>query len=348
MHKKRRGARRLLAGAVCAVLLPGFSAAALPGYTKGRLNLVTEPDDMARMTAYITYYKDGKAAGYDGMTWVEGRRGQALLLDGKTEFLALGHSQLKTNRFSFAAWINWLGAPEGEPEEAQLGQRLFTMSRGDSRWLSFSPHERDAAKSRDGGSLDGLYLDYYFGGGNGQGTRLEQFNAARDGITYALPKNEWHHVAVVSDEQTMKVYIDGRLWFDDILMNSMVEMQALTFKLGGGLTGGLLHAMLDDVGLYEIALTQEQIALLAAGMDPLEENAGPPPSREPYRPTAPAPTAPPSSGAEQDTGEGFRMPGVVLGVTGGLAALVAGLSVLLSIRGKKENSAPRGKGGGRE
>ena len=351
MNRKRKGFCLLLGAAVCcACLLPGFSAAALPGYTDGRLSIVTEPEDFDSVSAYVTYYKDDEEADPSGMTWVDGRNGKALLLDGKSEYLRLGYQQLKAAKVSFAAWVNWKGAPEGADESAELGQRLFTMSRSDNRWLTFSPHARDTSKTVDGGYLDGVYLEYYFAGrGDAEGTHLEQFNAAQEGISYALPKDEWHHVAVVSDEQTMKVYIDGRLWFEDIMINSMVEMQALTFKVGAGISGGYLHAAVDDVGLYEFALSAEQVAMLAAGVDPLEEGATLPPEEEPYLPTEPVET----SSAGQDGGTTgtptiFGLPVATVCIVAGLIVVVVGLSVFLSIRSGSGQKKPpaSGKGGG--
>lgn len=99
---------------------------------------------------------------------------------------------------------------------------------------------------------------------------FEQFNPAADGVSYGLPEGSWHHVAVVSDEHSMKVYIDGTLWFDDPLLMSMVELQALTMKIGAAYDGGrCLHAELDDTALYEVALTADQIRMMAGAWIPL-------------------------------------------------------------------------------
>lgn len=336
-------------GAVISLSLPLPASAALAGFSKGRLTIVREPDELSE---YVTYYKNGEKADPAGMTWVRGRDGgKALLLDGHSEYLELGYAQLKTNRFSFAAWINWQGAAEGKTEDTQYAQRLFTYARRQDHWLSVAPHARDTSKVKDGGYLDGVYLDFHFGGQNGMD--LEQFNPATKGISYGIPQGEWHHLAVVADGQSMKLYVDGRLWFEDILIQSMVELYALSMKIGAGFDeNSYLHAILDDVGLYEIALTAEQVQMLASGVDPLEEGAALPPSTEPYQPTRP--TQPPETSDSEASRSGpatiLGLPPVTIYILISVIVVVVGLSVFLSVRqghSKPQNETSQKKKGGR-
>lgn len=92
MHTAKRGRRRAAALAVCGALLlagilPGFPAAALDGFSRGRLSIVTEPEAVSNK---VSFYKDGREQGTSAMTWVDGRNGKALLLDGKTEYPSAG------------------------------------------------------------------------------------------------------------------------------------------------------------------------------------------------------------------------------------------------------------------
>lgn len=343
---------RLAAAALCgALLLPGLTASALAGFSKGRMWIVTEPEAMSDL---VTYYKDGEEQDKAGLTWVDGRDGgKALLLDGKSEYLQVGSAQLRTNFFSFTAWINWQGAPVGEEETSRYNQRLFTYARRDERWLSFSPFARDTSKlAEDGGYLNGMYLEFNFDAAEGQpATRLEQFNGAQDGISYGLPENEWHHIAVVSNQQTMKVYVDGTLWFDDILIMSMVELRALTMKVGAGVGDeGYLHAILDDVALYETALSAEQVAIMAAGADPLEGETMPE-TTAPYIATQPSVSQADTSTqpAQQGGTSIFGLPVITVALVGGVLVVVIGLSVFLSIRhpGDRSGGKSEKKGGGR-
>ena len=71
-------------------------------------------------------------------------------------------SYTQLDRFSFSTWIKWLVAPDGAEEDARYNHRLFTYSRREERWLAFSPFARDASKQKEGGSLNGIYLDLGF------------------------------------------------------------------------------------------------------------------------------------------------------------------------------------------
>lgn len=352
IYRTKRWGIRLACGILCgALLLPGFSAAALPGYSGGRLNVLGEGGVLPDTVAYCRY---GEEADPAGMTWVDGRNGgKALLLDGKSETLRLGYDQLKLMQFSFAAWVNWLGPAEGQSEESAYSQRLFTIHRRTDNWLSVSPRARDTGKVKDGGYLDGLYLDYTFQD-NADATHFEQFKPVQGGVSNGLPQNEWHHVAVVSDGQRMKLYVNGVLWFDDDFLMYVIDLKALAMLVGGGpWEGSYLHAMLQDVGLYEIALTGEQVAMLAADVDPLAEGAELPASSDPYIPTKPAGSAP-ASQAQAGDGGGmptlFGIPVVAIYIIAGLVVVYMALSVVLSVRQKKRGGPPQppgGKGGGR-
>lgn len=352
MNGTKRWGIRLACGILCgALLLPGFSAAALPGYSGGRLNVLGEggvlPDT-------VTYCRDGEEADPAEMTWVDGRNGgKALLLDGKSEYLRLGYDQLRLMRFSFAAWVNWLGPAEGQSEESAYSQRLFTIHRRTDNWLSVSPHAQDFTKTEGDGYLDGLYLDYTFQN-NADTTHFEQFRPTSGGVSNGLPQNEWHHVAVVSDGQRMQLYVDGVLWFDDDFLMYVIDLRALAMLVGGGpWEGSYLHAMLQDVGLYEIALTGEQVAMLAADVDPLAEGAELPASSAPYIPTKPAESAA-STPAQVEDGGGmptiFGIPVVAIYIIAGLVVVYFALSVVLSVRQSKRDGPPNppgGKGDGR-
>lgn len=85
-------------------------------------------------------------------------------------------------QFSFAAWVNWLGPAEGQSEESAYSQRLFTIHRRTDNWLSVSPRARDTGKVKDGGYLDGLYIDYTFQD-NADATHFEQFKPVQGGVS---------------------------------------------------------------------------------------------------------------------------------------------------------------------
>lgn len=250
--------------------LPSVSAA---GYRNGRINVVDEPETFS--TADVTYYVGEETRPAADMVWVDGgRSGKALQLTGNGEFLRLGYSVTRVTDFTFSGWINW----QGDAGNGLTGQRIFTLARGTSHYLTLSPHMKNTSLYSDGGYLNGIYLRYQYGDVNGKVINL--FNPTGSDITYALPQYEWHHLAVVSDGRTLKLYIDGVRWFEEQLLTTMVELRANTLDIGAGEWGDpTLNALLDDVTLYNTALSESRIKELAGAEE-----------REPYHPTAPPTT----------------------------------------------------------
>lgn len=327
--------------ALTAMLLAGFPASAAQGYVQHKLTIISEPGKTNG--SYVSYYQGDKKQVLSALNWVDGgRSGQAVRLDGVSEYLQLGYYPLQTGQLTFSGWINWLGPPAGKDED-RYGQKLFTLTgavgEGEKTWIAFSPHMRNAEKAdADGRILDGLYFGF-----QKSGTMLiDRFNPAQPGKeNYALPVNEWHHVAMVNTRDYMRVYIDGELWFEDSLLMGIIELRANRFYIGRGLTGEpYLNALLDDVALYDMALSANQIKLLAAGADPLAEGATLP-SRTEQLPTGPVLKPAEPGGATQPAGDGtvFGLPLWTVIVIGVIVAAVVILSIVLSVT---QGNKPKG------
>ena len=88
MSKRRFGKKGASLGTVLALLTVTFAAAvgrplpvaALEGYTNGRMSLVTEPE--AESSPYVAYHTGGEEVDWSQLTWVDGRNGKAVALDG--------------------------------------------------------------------------------------------------------------------------------------------------------------------------------------------------------------------------------------------------------------------------
>ena len=222
----RSGARWLVVPLISLAFLSGLPvSAAREGYVDNKLNVITEPGESS---SYVSFYKDGKKASLDDMTWTDnGRHGKALLLDGVSEYLQIPKKQMAIPSMTFTAWINWQGAKDPADPDGLYGQRIFTVARGTDRFLTLSPHMRNPDKTDDrGGILDGVYVGYAFDPQK-KGTLTELWNPAADGQeSYGLPTGEWHHLAVVTTGKEMLLYIDGRLWQSQLLVRSVAELDA--------------------------------------------------------------------------------------------------------------------------
>lgn len=297
-----------------------------------RLSVVSEPD--ALPADGIRYYRGEEQIAADELTWVDnGYDGKALHLAGDGTFLRLDYTVARVTAFTFSAWVNWQGG--------ESGQRLFSIARGNDNYLTFSPYMHDTALYQNSGFANGVHLRYQFGGENG--TVLDLFNPTDETISYALPRGEWHHVAVTSDARTVQVYIDGVLWLEDRMMTSIYELNAHSLDIGTGEWGDpTLNALLDNVELYRKVLSVSEIQTLAGYSE--EGNVV-------YLPTEPSTTTATTTTtttttttepARQTLGKtlfGVPMWGVY--TLGGIVAAYVTLTVVLNIHDRKRKDGDR-------
>lgn len=244
-----------LAAAVTAA--PGVSA--LYYVNRQPLTLIGEPEEFS---PEIAVYRGEERLAAEDLTWAEeGHSGKALLLPGDGTFLRIDTRVTRVTQFTFSAWINWQGG--------ESNQRLFTVARGTQNYFTFSPNLKD-----DSRGINGVYMGYQAGG-----KKLELYNKAEGGVSYAMPRDQWHHLAVVSDNASFKVYLDGVLWLQDKILANVNGVAAGTFDIGAGVWGDpSLHALLDEVVIYPSALNAGRVRNLAGEREPV------------YLPTEPEPT----------------------------------------------------------
>lgn len=296
----RRLVRLLCISASAAFMALPFTASAAVGYQpedKGKLVVVSEPDNISQ---YVEYCVGGRELRQRDIPWVEGKFGQAVDLAGKGQFLRLWSSQIQSPEMTFSGWFYWRGPVEGQPEEETFAQRFFTFSSRDENWLTVYPHAKNPEITDESGKvLDGVMQELHMGGSREGNMSIYQYTPSESGVeSSGLPINEWHHVAMVWARDSLKLYIDGALFAENSLLISMTSFDARLFTLGGPLDvlGNVsLNALVDEVYLYNYALDSDGIKMLAAGIDPLDENAAPPTTEPPYIPEAPSTTVPPTT-----------------------------------------------------
>lgn len=347
MHRAGRLRRAVLAGVTtmltAAALSAGFAASATVGYPGGRLTMVSEPGESS---SFVSYYVGEQKVAMDSLTWVDkGHTGKAVQLNGQGQALEIGYWQMQMHTMTFSGWFQWLGAAEGMGKETMYSQRLFTMSRNDNVWLTVMPHARDEAKKdADGRIKDGVYMGFSNGSGK-ELTRYDFYNPAVPGReSYGLSVGSWHHIAMTMDGTYLKLYIDGRLWFERMLVLGVEEMRNNSLTVGGGRWNDpTLHALVDDTVVYDFAMTADDIARLYQGIDPQDKTA------VTSETTLSLPTAPSATTAvtTRDNADGtiFGLPRPVAWLVIGMAAVSILLSAIFSIRPPKPQPPHRGEGG---
>ena len=345
MRRQKRAflPRLAVTGAAVLLLGSGLTAGATEGYEpadKGRLIVVGEPDNMS---SHVEYCRGETILDPATIPWVDGGvfGGKAVQLKGGGDYLRLWRNQLKMNTMTFSGWINWRGLTEGLPEETLYQQHFFSFSSRDKYWLTFLPHSRGEEPDENGLIRDGVLTQFYR-----PDAVTHQEKLCLDGVeSKALPQNDWHHVALVMDGQTLTTYIDGEIWVQESMLVHFIEMEPRYFTLGGTLDpwgDTTLNALVDEVYLYNFALDADQIRLLNAGLDPMDPEAVLPEPAAPYLPTKPAATTTSSSAGGQTymslvhggggflTETVFGLPKLTVLLVGGLLALFLVLCVVVN------------------
>ena len=314
--------RRIITTTILFLLcLTGLTADAAAGYSNGRLWIVKEPDVQS---PYVNYYVNGKQKPKQEMDWRDnGRSGKAVSVAGSGQYLEIGYQQVRIHRMTLAGWINWRGAAEGEDEQSAYLQRLFTLSRNDYTYLTLMPHAKNADKN-----IDGVYMEFSMGDKQ-ERVNYEYPNLGDNKESFRLSLNQWHHVAVTMDGQYLRLYIDGNMVYEQLLILGTEEMQSNKLTIGGGRWDKTtLNALIDDYAIYEFAMTSEQIAMLNSGIDPLAEGASLPAKTSA---TQTRPTTTTVHGNEKGDGTLFGIPLPAVWIAGALVILFLVLSVVLSI-----------------
>jgi hypothetical protein len=177
---------------------------------------------------------NGNDARFEGAPeWVEdGKFGKALKFNGSSDYLAAPDSEsldINGDQLSIAAWVNgedWPAANHIVRKIADTGTSAIYMIRV----------QPDTVR---------VYLSTSAGETIVQGTTV-------------LPTNEWVHLALTYDGTEARIYVNGQL---DVSSNVSGEVSESNneLRIGRGEPAGYFVGMIDDVRLYNHALTESEL-----------------------------------------------------------------------------------------
>ncbi len=208
--------RRVTAFAICLMLAFSVAVSAAPETdTAQDIYLLT---DGAIFKAF-TYHGEGEPlieAGKNGE--------QAVTLRG-TEYLTADISELQVP-FTVSTWVN----RQGETAD----QRIFSLvKQGGENYLSISPLVNTAAVGKPAANGFTLLTSCF----KEQFLQENYYNPSADGVTDALPKNSWHHIAFTVNESEIAVFVDGVNWKTVTLPFTYAELRADTLYVGSAADG---------------------------------------------------------------------------------------------------------------
>ncbi len=301
----------LLGGTVSAQRPRGFDA-------QGCMPLITEPGEAAQP---LIFCRGDKDLTMQEVTWVEGLQGQAVRFNGVDEYFRIGYNSLQLADFTLSLWVNWDGASSVAGGSAAENQRIFS-ARGeprDLRYLTLSPLETTAAGEPS--------LRYFM-----------QYHNSSWELTHPqarpLTQGSWYHIALVSTEETVSLYLNGVLLDEEMTMMGLAEMRLYQLYFGKGTSkegDGYFNGRMDNAYLYNRALTAEELAALHSSQTPTT--------------TTTTTTRPPEVVPEVDLTPDYSLPAippVVWIVSGTVLGLVVLLTLAVNIRyaRQKKNGEP--------
>lgn len=172
--------------------------------------------------------------------WVPGKIGGALEFDGD-DFVNCGNgdSLQIQDQITIAFWFQ---------VDAFINTWEAFLAKGDNSYRT----------SRGGGTGNATHMGISgttVGGGNGW------FNG-----TQIVTGGDWHHMTAIYDGEEGRIYIDGEL---DMTSpgSGKINISAHNFYIGENAqaTGRFFHGLLDDIRIYNRALTEEEIEMVMKG-----------------------------------------------------------------------------------
>ena len=175
--------------------------------------------------------------------WVdEGKLGKAIRFNGSSDYLAAPDSEsldINGDQLSIAAWING----EDWPAANHIVRKIADTGTGSIYMIRVQP---DSVR---------VYLNTSAGETIVQGTTV-------------LPTNEWNHTALTYDGVQALIYVNGQ---EDIAMDVSGELTQSDneLRIGRGEPAGYFMGMIDDVRLFNHALTESELlsAMEGSGAD---------------------------------------------------------------------------------
>jgi arabinan endo-1,5-alpha-L-arabinosidase len=186
-----------------------------------------------------------------GATNATGILGGALRFDGINDYVALPQLAITTQQFTISAWANQLGRGGGTDQVNQIFSQRHNSS-GDN-YPVISLHSEAAVEQSS------LY--------SGAAIRSDH-GSAQTLIAPWQPYNEWHHYAMTVSEEYFIFYIDGQE-VDRSSNNQDGDYSSISqgVFIGKAYYSGtnrrFFNGLIDDVRIYDVALSAEQIGALA-------------------------------------------------------------------------------------
>ena len=213
------------------------------------------------------------AIDHSSSKYAQGVRGQALFFDGKNDYLEIENTIPASIPLSFSFWVNSQGAVDDAENNGAIISKYsfdrksfyittfgFKDTRNEDRiHASFFGNDGDSNRERDWASSN-LSNDF-LNEGNWDVTQWNIINPTE------IELDAWTHVVVNMSDSTLSLYIDGKLAVEkqreyELYFDSEESTYIGNIFNGGEGNNNHLHGYLDELRIYERALTDKEINAL--------------------------------------------------------------------------------------
>lgn len=201
-------------------------------------------DEGAGTTAADATGNGNVATLVNGPVWTSGVRGYALAFDGSNDYIAIPPLDITGAAMTIAGWVRFSSFP------ANVDQRIVSKANGSAE----SSHWWMLGQINSGGQR----LRFRLKTGSTTTTLV-----ASSGN---LAANTWYHVAAVYDGSAMRLYLNGTQVGSVAKTGTIATSSSVTANIGRNPDAyGYLSGALDDVRIYQRALSASEIATVMSG-----------------------------------------------------------------------------------
>jgi arabinan endo-1,5-alpha-L-arabinosidase len=169
------------------------------------------------------------------ITYAEGKSGQAAVFNGESG-IRLPNGLISSNKYSVSLWV--------KPEQLTQYTTTFFGARDSNNWVSLLPN----------GPIGGNTMVW---------SGSSRWYDAPAGLT--INKGEWTHLAFTVDNGSVKLYVNGAEKFTGTNFPDIFTTSNASFSLGVNWWDVPFKGAMDELRIYEGALSPAEVASLAHG-----------------------------------------------------------------------------------
>ena len=205
-------------------------------------------DEGSGTTAYDSSGNGNDGTLQGGATWTDGRFGGGIQLDGSSGYVSVPGFQLTTGTITFVAWVNGWKGGDWAPLISSRAVDACEMNFGDNNTLHYTWNDNS---SNSWGWTGGP----------------------------VIPQDTWTMLAVTIDPAgaTAYVYTDTDGLTQNTNAIAHIEQTVGALQIGWSFDARYVQGIVDEVAVYDHALTEDEILTLAKGAKGLPLARGPNP-----------------------------------------------------------------------